>query len=67
VATNVSAARTAALVGPIYAPPLAGLSVFTVSTEEANAIMEDDPAVRAGYFRFELVPWKTFPGDALPA
>jgi hypothetical protein len=60
VAANVSASGTVALVGSIYAPPLAGLSVFTVSADEAKAIIEDDPAVRAGYFTFELVPWKTF-------
>lgn len=54
------------LVGPLLAPPLAGLSVFATTREEAQSLMEADPAVKAGYFTFELVPWRTFPGDGLP-
>ena len=25
-----------------------------------------DPAVNAGYFTFEIAPWRSFPGDGLP-
>jgi hypothetical protein len=54
------------MVGPLMKPPFAGLAVFTVSPEETQAIMEGDPAVMAGYFSFEILPWRTFPGDGLP-
>lgn len=37
---------------------LRGLYVFRVATpEEAKALVESDPAVRAGRLRFELHPW----------
>lgn len=37
---------------------LRGLYVFRVgSAEEAKALVESDPAVRAGRLRFELHPW----------
>jgi uncharacterized protein len=37
---------------------LRGLYVFRAdSTEEARALVESDPAVKAGRFRFELHPW----------
>ncbi len=54
------------MVGPLFAPPLAGLAVFTVEPEEVEEIMRGDPAVKAGYFTFEVLPWRTFPGDGLP-
>jgi YCII-related domain len=53
------------LVGPLTKPPYAGLAIFTVSPEETQRIMEDDPAVRAGLFSFEVMPWRSFPGDTL--
>jgi uncharacterized protein YciI len=37
---------------------LRGLYVFRVaSAEEAKALVESDPAVKAGHLRFELHPW----------
>lgn len=37
---------------------LRGLYVFRVaSPEEARALVESDPAVKAGHLRFELHPW----------
>jgi uncharacterized protein YciI len=37
---------------------LRGLYVFRVATpEEAKALVESDPAVKAGRLRFELHPW----------
>ncbi len=44
-----------------------GLGIFTTSTEETRAIMEDDPGVRAGIFVYEIHPSRSFPGDSLPA
>ncbi len=55
-----------ALVGPLLQPPYAGLGVFATGRDEAEAIMREDPAVKAGLFAMEFVPWRTFPGDALP-
>ena len=55
-----------ALVGPLLQPPYAGLGVFATDRNEAEALMRDDPAVKAGLFAMEFLPWRTFPGDALP-
>ena len=44
-----------------------GIGVLTVATrDEAEALMADDPAVRAGRLRAEVRPWFTTPGDRLP-
>lgn len=54
-----------ALVGPLMKPPFAGMAVFTVSPDETRQIMQSDPGVQAGIFSFEIIPWRSFPGDAL--
>jgi uncharacterized protein YciI len=36
---------------------LRGMSVFAVDSEEARRLSEQDPAVRAGVFDFEVIPW----------
>jgi len=36
---------------------LAGICIFRVAVEEARALGESDPAVRAGLFRPEVVSW----------
>ncbi len=57
-----------ALVGPVTGGgDIVGITVFTVPEAEARALMEDDPAVKAGIFSFEFVTWFEFPGDGLPA
>lgn len=53
------------IVGPLLKPPYAGLAIFVVSAEETKEIMQGDPAVIAGYFEFEILPWRSFPGDLL--
>jgi hypothetical protein len=53
------------IVGPLLKPPYAGFAIFTVSPEETQRLMEADPAVMAGLFTFETIPWRSFPGDAL--
>ena len=46
---------------------LAGLGIFACSIEEVRRIMDEDPAVRAGLFTYEVHPVRGFPGDRLPA
>jgi uncharacterized protein YciI len=44
-----------------------GIGVLTVPTrEEAEALVQRDPGVLAGRLAFEIHPWFTTPGDALP-
>lgn len=56
------------LFGPIQdVDPLRGIGVLTVATRaEAEALMADDPAVRAGRLVADVRPWFTMPGDQLP-
>jgi uncharacterized protein YciI len=56
------------LFGPVAdAGALRGIGVLTVATRrEAEALMADDPAVRAGRLRAEVRPWFTMPGGRLP-
>ena len=44
---------------------LSGLYIFNVIVEEARKIMDDDPAVNAGIFQYEIYPCKSFSGDSL--
>jgi uncharacterized protein YciI len=44
--------------------PLAGLSILGVDVDEARALAEEDPAVRAGRFSARVYPWMV-PAGAL--
>lgn len=44
-----------------------GLGIFNVNIEETKKIMDEDPAVKAGVFVYEVHPCRSFPGDNLPA
>ena len=57
------------LYGPVDgAGALRGIGVLTVATrEEAEALLADDPMVRAGRLRADVRPWFTMPGACLPA
>ena len=57
---------TIAVLCPGAADTLAGVAVMTVSTEEAESIMANDPCVRAGMIRVEVHPGMGFPGDTIP-
>ncbi|HME51184.1 MAG TPA: hypothetical protein VKM55_03125 [Candidatus Lokiarchaeia archaeon] len=46
---------------------LAGIGIFNATEDEVKAILEEDPAVKAGIFACEIHPCKSFPGDCLPA
>jgi uncharacterized protein len=43
--------------GPLSDDELRGLSILTVDPEQARALKEADPAVRAGRFSVKVVPW----------
>jgi hypothetical protein len=43
-----------------------GVGIFNLDPERTRAVMDDDPAVRAGVFVYEVHPCRSFPGDALP-
>jgi len=38
-----------------------------LTPEEVVRIMDEDPAVKAGIFTYEVHPIRGFPGDSLPA
>jgi len=43
-----------------------GVGVFATTLEQATAIMNDDPGVRAKVFSYEAHSCRGFPGDGLP-
>jgi uncharacterized protein YciI len=43
-----------------------GVSVYAVELEEARALAEADPKVRAGYLTVEAIPWMAVPGETAP-
>ncbi len=45
---------------------VAGLCIFNLSEEEARAVMDEDPGVKAGVFVYEVHPCRGFPGSCLP-
>jgi hypothetical protein len=45
---------------------MAGICIFTTNEEETRRIMDGDPGVQAGVFRYEIHPTKSFPGSRLP-
>lgn len=45
---------------------LAGIGIFAVDVDETKTIMDDDPAVRAGIFSYEIHSVRGFPGSTLP-
>ena len=54
------------IVCPVFGEyEISGLYIFNVSVDEVQKIMEDDPAVKAGIFQYEIYPCKGFPGDSL--
>ena len=56
----------ASIICPVFSENgLSGVYVFNVSVDEARRIMDDDPAVKAGVFQYEIYPCKGFPGDSL--
>jgi hypothetical protein len=56
-----------AILCPVASETVAGVAIMNVPPEEARAIMDGDPCVRAGMIRCEVHACHGFPGDALPA
>lgn len=50
--------------GPLFDDEFRGLSILNVGPEEARALVEQDPAVRAGRFSVKVIPWM-IPGGAM--
>jgi uncharacterized protein YciI len=52
--------------GPLFdgGSPLRGLAILNVGVEDARALKERDPAVRAGKYRVIALPWMV-PGRAI--
>jgi hypothetical protein len=44
---------------------VSGIGIFTTGIDESRKLMEEDPAVTAGVFTYELLPCRSFPGDCL--
>jgi hypothetical protein len=45
---------------------VSGIGIFNAGIEETKKIMDEDPAVKAGIFNYEIYPCRSFPGDSLP-
>jgi uncharacterized protein YciI len=43
-----------------------GVSVYVAEIEEARALAEADPKVKAGYLTVEAIPWIAVPSDSQP-
>ena len=57
----------ASIICPVFGDPhFAGLYIFNTDVTEAKNIMEEDPAVKAGIFQFDVYSCKSMPGDSLP-
>jgi uncharacterized protein YciI len=50
--------------GPLGDEELRGLTILKVEPEEARALLQQDPAVRAGRFSVKVMPWM-LPGGAV--
>ena len=51
--------------GPTLAEhDIVGVSVYAADLEEARALAEADPKVRAGYLIVEAIPWFAVPSDS---
>ncbi|MDE1853330.1 MAG: hypothetical protein KGI38_06240 [Thaumarchaeota archaeon] len=44
---------------------LRGLSIFSTGIEETARLMDEDRAVKAGIFTYEIHATRSFPGDSL--
>jgi hypothetical protein len=45
---------------------ISGIGIFNADVEATKRIMDEDPAVKAGMFQYEVHPCRSFPGDVLP-
>ncbi len=45
---------------------VSGIGIFNAPAEEVKKSMDEDPAVKAGVFVYEVHVCRSFPGDSLP-
>jgi uncharacterized protein YciI len=50
--------------GPVADAEIRGLSILNLDPEQARAVKEQDPAVRAGVYSLRVIPWMV-PGGAM--
>lgn len=62
----LQAAGIMPIVCPVGDDQISGIGIFNTDSDEARAIMIDDPGVRAGIFTFEVHACRGFPGSSLP-
>ena len=54
------------IVCPVFNHPhFGGLYIFNTDFDQTKQIIEEDPAVKAGIFQYEIYSGKSFPGDSL--
>jgi uncharacterized protein YciI len=54
------------IVGPMTdRGDLADLYIYSTDAEETRKIMNEDPAVKAGVFTYDIHTMRSFPGDSL--
>jgi hypothetical protein len=63
---SLRADGTIAILCPVASDTICGVAIMTLTPEEARAVMQEDPCVRAGMMQVEVLPCHGFPGDALP-
>ena len=53
--------------GPILMEhEILGVSLYAAESEEARALAEADPKVKAGYLTVEVIPWIAVPSNSQP-
>jgi uncharacterized protein YciI len=52
------------IAGPLFDERLCGLSILKVGTDQAWELEKDDPAVTAGMYTIQAIPW-VVPGGAM--
>lgn len=55
-----------AIVCPVGDDSVSGVGIFDADPDRTREIMDDDPAVRAGVFVYDVHTCRSFPGDSLP-
>jgi uncharacterized protein YciI len=64
--TKLQLSGKLALNGPtLIEHDILGVSMYATDLEEARALAEADPKVKAGYLTVEAIPWMAVPGKGL--
>lgn len=66
--TKLQVAGVLVMNGPVLVEhDILGVSVYAAELEEARALAEADPKVKAGYLIVEAIPWIAVPATSHPA